>query len=267
MTDYSRFPSLLIEQRGDGILRITFNRPEKMNAVSREGYHELATIWPVIAEDRDTRAVLVTGAGRAFSSGGDIGWVNSMMNDMGHMYAFLKDAMDIVRTMTDLDKPIISAINGPASGAGLAVAMMSDITLMAEEAFLFSGQIHVGIAVGDHALVNWPLLASLAKVKYYLLTGDPLDGREAARIGLVSRCVPGESLLPEAEAVARRLADGPQAAQQWTKRALGNWIRRATPHFHTVLAMEGLSFKGPDAKEGFDAIRQKRPANFPSAQE
>lgn len=267
MTDYSRFPNLLIERRAKGVLWITLNRPEKMNAVTRETYWELANIWPEIGEDEETRVVVITGAGRAFSSGGDIAWARSFMGNVEHMAEFMKQARGIVYNMTDLDKPIIAAINGPASGSGLAVAMMSDITIMAEDAFLFSGQMNVGVTVGDHALAIWPLLCGMAKAKYYLLTGEAIDGREAERIGLVSKCVPGGQLLQVTEEVANRLAAGPQMALRWTKRALGNWVRRAAPIFENGLALEGLSFMGPDALEGFRAAAEKRPPNFPSARD
>ncbi len=265
MTDYSRFASLLIERREDGILWITLNRPEKMNAITREGYHELATIWPVIGEDRDTRAIVITGAGRAFSAGGSLSWAREFTSGVNPMAAFSRDCVKMLRQMADLDKPIIAAINGPAAGAGLALAMMSDITLMAEDAYLFSGQLNMGVAAGDHSVLLWPLAASMAKVKLHLLTGEPMDGRRAARMGLVSRAVPGETLLAEAHALARQLADGPQSAQAWTKRALGNWTRRSIMHLDYSLALETLGFQSPDGREGVAALNAKRPPDFPSA--
>jgi enoyl-CoA hydratase len=145
--------------------------------------------------------------------------------------------------------------------------MMSDITLMAEDAYLFSGQLKMGVAAGDHSVLLWPLSASLAKVKLHLLTGEPMDGPTAARLGLVSRCVPGEALLAEAEAVARKLADGPQNAQAWTKRALGNWIRRSIAHLDYSLALQTLGFQSADAREGVEALGAKRPPDFPSARQ
>jgi enoyl-CoA hydratase len=162
-------------------------------------------------------------------------------------------------------KPIVSAINGVAVGAGLAVALLADVSIIAESARLSDGHARLGVAAGDHAAIIWPLLCGMAKAKYYLMTADFIDGPEAERIGLVTRCVPDEEVLAESLAIAVRLASGSRTAVQWTKRVLNQWLRSASPAFGESLALEMLGFLGPDAKEGVAALRDRRPPRFPSA--
>ena len=177
----------------------------------------------------------------------------------------MKEAADIVYNITNCDKPIISAINGTAVGAGLAVALMADISIIADNARLTDGHLRLGVGAGDHAAIIWPLLCGLAKAKYYLLTADFIDGKEAERIGLVSLCVPPEQLMPKAMEVATKLATGSQLAVRWTKRALNNWIRQAGPIFDHSLALEMLGFFTDDAAEGVRALQARRAPQFPSA--
>jgi enoyl-CoA hydratase len=164
--------------------------------------------------------------------------------------------------MIDCDTPIVSAINGIAVGAGLAVALMADVSVIAEEARLTDGHIRLGVAGGDHSVAIWPLLCGMAKAKYYLLTADFLDGREAERIGLVSKAVPGDEVLVTSLDIAERLAAGPVDATRMTKRALNHWLRSALPSFEASLAYEMLNFLGPDAAEGLAALQEKRPPRF-----
>src|SRR2546429_2885292 len=173
----------------------------------------------------------------------------------------------MVLTIVNCDKPIISAINGVAVGAGLAMALMADISIIGEEVQLTDGHMRIGVTAGDHAAIIWPLLCGMAKAKYYLLTSDFIDGKEAERIGLVSLAVPAEQLMPKALEVADKLAQGSQLAIRWTKRSLNNWLRMAGPIFDNSMALELLTFMGEDVREGLQAIREKRPPKFPSAQE
>jgi enoyl-CoA hydratase/carnithine racemase len=176
----------------------------------------------------------------------------------------LKEASDIVYNMINLDKPIISAINGVAVGAGLVVALLADISIMAEGARITDGHTRLGVVAGDHAAIVWPLLCGMAKAKYYLLTCDFIDGREAERIGLVSLCVPADQLMPKAFEVADKLALGAQNAIRLTKRSLNNWLRMAGPIFDNSMALELLTFMEEDVREGARAIKEKRAPKFPS---
>jgi enoyl-CoA hydratase len=156
----------------------------------------------------------------------------------------------------------VSAINGVAVGAGLAVALLADVSIAAESAKLSDGHVRIGVAAGDHAALLWPMLCGFARAKYYLLTADFVDGREAERIGLVSRCVSDDRVIDEALDVAERLAHGSATAIQWTRRVLNQHMRQNLPLFGESLALEMLGFLGPDAREGVAALRERRPPNF-----
>jgi enoyl-CoA hydratase len=234
-----------------------------MNATDERLHTELATVWRDVSADEATRVAVVTGAGRAFSAGGDLDMLQRMAGDYRRVAAMATEAADLVLNMLDCETPIVSAINGTAVGAGLAVALMADISIIAEDARLTDGHLRLGVAAGDHAAILWPLLCGMAKAKYYLLTADFIDGVEAERIGLVSRCVPGEEVLDTALDVAGRIAAGPQHAARWTKRTLNHWLRAAIPAFDASVAYEMLSFLGDDVREGAQAIRERRPPRFP----
>ncbi len=169
----------------------------------------------------------------------------------------------MVYNVINCSKPIVAAIQGPAVGAGLAAALVSDITIAAKSARFIDGHTRVGVAAGDHSVIIWPLLIGMAKAKYYLLTCEPLRGEEAERIGLVSLCVDDGELHTTAVSVARKLAAGAPTAIRFTKYALNNWLRVAGPAFDASLALEFLGWDGPEVKEGLASLREKREPNFP----
>ena len=264
--NYSDFQFLTFDHKADGVVLVTLNRPEVMNATNARLHWELTKIWNVLNDDPKVRVIVVTGAGdRAFSAGGDLTWITETVGNSEKVAATLKEAGDIVFNMLACEKPIISAINGVAVGAGLAVALMADISIMAEEAKITDGHVRIGVSAGDHAVILWPLLCGMAKAKYYLMTAEFVDGKEAERIGLVSLCVPRAKLLEKALATAAKLATGSQMAVRYTKRSLNNWMRMSQPAFDASLAFEMLCFLGDDAKEGVAAVREKREPRFPSA--
>ncbi len=262
---YSDYQRLLFERRENGVLLITLNRPEKYNATDEVMHSELARVWTDVSADPETRVAVVTGAGKAFSAGGDLEMVQRMAGDYDRVAHMLTEMSDLVYNLVNCEKPVVSAINGVAVGAGLVVALLADISICAEDALLGDGHIKLGVAAGDHAAIIWPLLAGFAKARYYLLTGEMLSGAEAERLGMVSKAVPRERVLAEALEVARTLADGPQQAIRWTKRALNNWLKTAGPIFDQSAAYEMLGFMSPDLIEGAAALREKRPPRFPSA--
>jgi enoyl-CoA hydratase len=263
--DYADFKHLTFESKPNGVLLVTINRPEVLNAANARLHWEFTQIWPVVDADPKTRVVVVTGAGKAFSAGGDLSLVEDMAGNPDALTRTMREASDLVYNMINLDKPVVSAINGVAVGAGLVVALMADVSIISETARFTDGHTRLGVAAGDHAAILWPLLCGMAKAKYYLLTADFIDGREAERIGLVTMCVPPDQVMPKALDVADRLARGSQISIQWTKRALNNWLRQAGPIFDQSLALEMLSFSYPDVREGVKAIREKRTPVFPSA--
>jgi enoyl-CoA hydratase len=261
--DYKDYEFLRIERRAGGVLLITLNRPEVYNACTGEGHDEMGRIWLDFDKDPEARVALITGEGKAFCSGGDLKKAN--IDDRDHVMATMRRDQAIVHNLINSKKPIVSAINGVAVGAGLAVALLADISIASEKAVLIDGHTKLGVVAGDHAALIWPLLCGLAKAKYYLLLCEKITGKEAAEMGMVSRCVPHEELMPTALDIADRLAKGSQWAIGGTKQVMNNWLRNATPIFDQSLALEIASFFLPDAAEGVAAFREKRAPDFPSA--
>jgi enoyl-CoA hydratase/carnithine racemase len=264
--NYSDYQYLQFDLKPNGVLLVTLNRPDVMNATNARLHWELTQVWKTVDDDPKTKVVLVTGAGKAFSAGGDIAMLEQMAGNAAVITRSMREAADIVYNMINLDKPIVSAINGVAVGAGLAVALMADISIMSETARITDGHLRLGVGAGDHAAIIWPILCGMAKAKYYLLTADFIDGKEAERIGLVSLCAPPDKLMDKAWEVANKLAAGSQHAIRWTKRSLNNWLRMAGPTFDNSLALEMLAFLLPDVQEGIKALKDKRAPKFPSAE-
>lgn len=262
--NYSEYQHLLFERKPDGVLLITINRPDVLNATNARLHWELSQVWKDIDEDNETRVVLITGAGKAFSAGGDLAMITDMAGSFDRISQACKEAGDIVYNMLNLEKPVISAINGVAVGAGLAVALTADISIASEAMRITDGHLRLGVGAGDHAVISWPLMCGIAKAKYYLLTADFIDGKEAERIGLVSLCVPPDKLMDKAMEVATKLGRGPQQALKWTKRSLNNWLRMFGPAFDASLAFEMLGFFSEDLKEGSAAVKERRAPSFPS---
>jgi enoyl-CoA hydratase len=261
---YAAYPSLELDRPAPGVLRITLRAVGKLNAVSGAMHGELAAIWRTIGDDDETRAVIVRGADGAFSAGGDLDLVVEIANDAAARERVFHEARDLVYNVVACPKPIVSAITGPAVGAGLAVGLLADISIATPAARIVDGHTKLGVAAGDHAVLVWPLLCGLAKAKYHLLLCEPIDGVEAERIGLVSLCVPDAELDERALEIATRLARGAQSAIRHTKLALNNWLRLAGPAFDASLALEFLDLAGPDVHEGVAAVREKRRPDFGS---
>jgi enoyl-CoA hydratase len=260
---YSAFSSILVDRPAQGVLRLTLNRPDRLNALDADGHRELADIWRTVDRDKETLAVLLCATGRAFSAGGDFQVVSKLTESFEERANMWREARDLVYNIINCSKPIVSAIQGSAVGAGLAAALVSDISVAAKNAKLVDGHVRLGVAAGDHAAIIWPLLCGMAKAKYHLLLNEPITGEKAEELGLVSLAV-DESVLQEAAlSIATRLAEGAPAAIQWTKYALNNWLRLAGPTFDASLALEMLGFSGPDPIEGLASFRDRRPPSFP----
>ncbi|MCP4359482.1 MAG: enoyl-CoA hydratase/isomerase family protein [Chloroflexi bacterium] len=263
--NYSDFEHIQFEKRDYGILWMTLNRPDILNAANRRLHTELVEVWLTIDRDPEVVTAVVTGAGRAFSAGGDLAWVEGAYRNTEEILHILDEARGLVYNMLHCDKPIISAINGPAVGAGLVVALLADISIAAENARLADGHVRMGVAAGDHSAIIWPLLCGVAKAKYYLMTSDFVDGREAERLGLVSLCVPDEELLDKAMSVANDIATGPRHAIRFTKRALNQWLLQAGPIFDHSLALEMLGFYSEDMVAGIEGLRERKRPFYPSS--
>jgi len=259
---YAQFSKLQIDFPAPRVLRITFNRPEALNAIDAETHKQLTYIWRTIDEDRNVNAVILTGAGKAFSAGGDLRMAQKMLTDHETRMVEWKHAKDLVYNVINCSKPIVSAINGVAVGAGLVAGILADVSIAGRSARIIDGHTRLGVAAGDASTIIWPLLCGMAKAKYYLLTCRPVYGEEAERIGLVSLCVDDDKLQDTALEVATELASGAQSAIRWTKYALNNWLRMAGPAFDASTALEFMGFSTPDAVEGVTSHLEKRKPKF-----
>jgi enoyl-CoA hydratase len=263
MTDrYAKYQRLQFDQPASGVLRIRMVNG-KMNSADTVMHAELGEIWRDVDADPNISAAIITGAGENFSAGGDFEMINGIISDFDVRARNWREARDIVYNVINCSKPVISAMRGPAVGAGLVCGLLADISIAAKNARIIDGHTRLGVAAGDHAAIVWPLLCGMAKAKYYLLLCDALSGEEAERIGLVSLAVDDADLDDKAVEIAARLAGGAQSAIRWTKYSLNNWLRQAGPAFDASLALEFLGFTGPEAKEGLASFREKRKPSFP----
>jgi enoyl-CoA hydratase len=258
---YADFPSLRCEAMGSGVLQIVLDAP-RLNAVGPQMHRDLADVWAAVDRDDDVRSVVVRGAGAAFSAGGSFAMIEEMTTDATVRARVMREARDLVYGVINCSKPVVSAICGPAVGAGLVVALLADVSVAGRSAKIVDGHTRLGVAAGDHAAICWPLLCGMAKAKYYLLSCVPLTGEEAERIGLVSLCAEDGEVVDRATSIARDLADLPVTAVQWTKYSLNNWYRQAGPLFDASLGYEFIGFGLPEAREGVAALKEKRPPHF-----
>jgi enoyl-CoA hydratase len=263
MTDpYARYTRLKFDRPHAKILRIAMENG-RMNTADVALHAELAEIWRDVDKDPSVNAVVLTGAGKVFSAGGDFAIIQENIDDFTSRARQWKEARDIVYNVINCSKPVVSAMRGVAVGAGLVCGLLADISIATKDCRIIDGHTRLGVAAGDHAAIVWPLLCGLAKAKYYLLLCDQVLGEEAERIGLISLAVEDSELDAKALEIATRLADGAQSAIRWTKYALNNWLRAMGPTFDTSLALEFLGFTGPEVKEGLASHREKRSPAFP----
>lgn len=261
-TRYQGYEALEFDRPLEGVLRLTLNKPARLNALDSRGHAELADVWREIDTDPDVSVVVLRGAGRAFSAGGDFTMLQEMTDDFNVRARVWRESRDLVYNIINCSKPIVSAIHGPAVGAGLVAALLADISIAAKTARIVDGHTKLGVVPGDHAAIVWPLLCGMAKAKYHLMLCEPLKGEQAESLGLVSLSVDDDVLQEKALEVAQRLAAGAPSALRWAKYALNNWLRQAGPIFDTSLALEFMGFGGPEAREGLNALLEKRTPAF-----
>jgi enoyl-CoA hydratase/carnithine racemase len=256
--------SVLLYEIRDGVATITLNRPERRNAFTLE----MLDLWAEALRDARTndavQAVVVTGAGQAFCSGGDVGGMANRGELSGLEH---KQALELVHriplALEVLDKPVIAAINGPAIGAGCDMALMCDLRFMADDARLSEGYVRVGLIPGDGGTYFLPRLVGTAKALELLWTGDFIDAQEALRLGIVNRVVPAAELMPTVHEFAGRLANGPTVAIRAIKRAVYQGARMDL-RTHLDLISSHMSFirQTEDHREGARAYVEKRPPEF-----
>jgi len=262
---YAPFDRLVFDRPAPHVLRITLDRAEKMNALDAAAHTQLERLWAAIDTDDETRVSIITGAGKAFCAGGDFSSMPSQGNPLDanqEASRGFRSATNLVMGMVNSTKPIISAINGPAVGAGLAIALLADISIAARQAKLIDGHVRIGVTAGDHAALIWPLLCGMAKAKYFLLTNDSMTGEEAERHNLVSLAVDAEELQAKAVEVATKLASSAPTAVRMTKYVLNHWLRQHQAIFDLSAAFEMINFQGAESRAAIKAVNEKSTPDF-----
>ncbi len=261
MSGYSRYQFVRVELE-DGVATLTLNRPDSLNAVNTAMHHELEDLFTQVQQDRDVKAVVLTGAGRAFCAGGD---VKDMAQEKEDRPAGIFDsgARQLAMNLVSIEKPVIAAVNGVAVGLGATLALLCDVVFMADTARIGDPHVKVGLVPGDGGAVIWPLLVGPARAKEYLMTGDLLPAQEAERIGLVNHVVPADRVLAEAQAFAARLAKGATLAIRLAKLSVQRTVLRAMLEtLDTSLALEAITGYSHDHAEAVKAFAEKREPRF-----
>lgn len=265
MSRYAQFEHLLIAVE-DRIATVTINRPELLNAINVELHKELEQIWGVIDSDPDIDAVIITGAGRAFSSGGDIKRMVARAgtaDGLQHALNIPAATRRIVHGLLDMQQPVVAAVNGDVTGLGATIALLCDAVIIAESARIGDTHVLAGLVAGDGGAVIWPLLVGPQKAKEFLMTGRLIDGVEAERIGLANRVVPVDQVMDEARDMARRFTRSPKWAVRWTKQAVNKWVReQVNTVLDAGLGYEVATLFTADHKEAVTAFAEKRKPRF-----
>jgi enoyl-CoA hydratase len=250
--------------RRDGkVLHATFNRPDTLNAIDPDLHQDLNRLFGDVAEDAATNVLVITGAGRAFSAGGNIEQMQKLIDRPELFAADMGTAKRLIYSILDCPKPVIAKVNGHAMGLGATIALFSDIIIAANHAKIGDPHVSVGYVAGDGGAAIWPQLIGYARAKQYLLTGDPLLAEEAARIGLINRAVPAEELDQVVDEFAQRLSNGASKAIQWTKLSVNIGLRNVVSSvIDASMAYEALSNYTKDHAEAVAAFREKRPPRF-----
>lgn len=258
----AKYQMLSFARRG-AVLTVTLNDPERLNAVSDRMHHELAEVFLDVAQDPASSVIVLTGAGRAFSAGGDIAQMQQVADDPARFLAGIPAAKRLIFSMLDLEKPLIARINGHAVGLGATLALFCDVTFMADTARIGDPHVSIGLVAGDGGAAIWPQLIGFARAKEFLMTGALLDARRAEAIGLVNHCIPAAELDREVDAFCDRLASGAMQAIRWTKATVNLELKRiAHALLDPGLAYEAMSVHTPDHAEAVAAFAQKLQPKF-----
>jgi enoyl-CoA hydratase len=248
---------LIVEERG-AVRLLVLNRPDALNATNESLHGALANVWSRLNADADARAVVITGAGRAFCGGGDLHLLDRMTEDTALRASIMEEAAAIVRGMTAVRVPIIAAVNGPAVGLGCSLAAMSDIVLIEEHAYFSDPHVMLGLVAGDGGAVLWPLLTSLLRAKEYILLGDRLPADDAVRIGVANRVVPTGTSVDAALELAERIATLPPQAVRETKNLLNRAMQQAVELLlPTAITTETASFDEPAFRANLSRMLRK----------
>lgn len=264
MSRYDGFEQVRAELLDDGVLDVVCHLVGKHNLHDAQGHREMARIWPIISHDRDVKAVVLRGSNNLMGGGGTPDMIRDIVEDWDLLIDAYQEARDIVMGVIECSKPIVAAIEGAAVGGALAAALVADISVVGNNAKIVDPHTVIGLVAGDGAAIIWPILCGMARTKLYLLTGEPLDGKGAADIGLVSMAVEDDQVVERAMELARKIAVQPVAGIRWTKHSLNGWLRMATPMFDHSLALEYITMLGPDVKNLLLNRPPRRPADTPA---
>ncbi|MEU9242659.1 enoyl-CoA hydratase/isomerase family protein [Streptomyces sp. NPDC048385] len=264
MSDVS--PVLTVAADGD-VRVVTLNRPERLNGVSEELHRRLSQVWRELAEDTEARAVVLTGAGRAFSAGGDFDHLRRHHHDAELRERSIRLDRTIQTEMIRFPLPVVAAVNGPAVGLGCSLALGCDLVLMAENTYLADPHVSVGLVAGDGGVTLWPLLTSLLRVKEYLFTGDRIPAGTAVELGLANRVVAAPQLMSEALTLAHRLAAQPAEALRATKAALAAVVEQVSRGgMEAALLAERSTMTSPDHIRIVDELASRASSRRPAAE-
>ena len=260
--NWNDYQSIEFERRAR-VLVIKLNRPEQLNAIDGRLHRELARVFTDAAADPDSDVVVLTGNGRAFCAGGDLGWMQSSIDRPKEFEQVAAEAKAIIYSQLDLAKPLVCRINGHATGLGATLAACCDISVAHTGVKIGDPHVKAGLVAGDGGALLWPQLIGYAKAKKYLLTGDLLTAAEAERIGLISEVVAADALDDATYGLAARLARGATKAIRWTKVTTNLALKQLVhSHFDAGVAYEMLSNLTTDHREAVAAFREKRDALF-----
>jgi enoyl-CoA hydratase len=252
---YELPPELSVAAEG-AVRVVTISRPDELNAVNQSLHWALANVWRQLAADLEAKVVILTGAGRAFSAGGDLDWITAFLDDPAARDESLREGAQIIEEILRFPLPVIAAVNGPAVGLGCSIAVLSDIVLISERAFLADPHVSVGLVAGDGGAAFWPLLTPILRSREYLYTGDRIPAATAVELGLASRVVPADELLPAARRLAERLAAQPAEALRGTKRVAGMYLSQAlSGAMQAGFAAERATMLSPEHRARLLALR------------
>ncbi|XVQ14796.1 enoyl-CoA hydratase/isomerase family protein [Spirillospora sp. CA-255316] len=248
---------LTVEAEGP-VRTVVINRPAELNAVNEPLHWAFANVWRQLAADLEARVVILTGAGRAFSAGGDLDWITTFLDDPVARDESLREGAQIIEEMLRFPLPVIAAVNGPAVGLGCSIAVLSDIVLISETAHLADPHVSVGLVAGDGGAAFWPLLTPILRSREYLYTGERIPAATAVELGLASRAVAPGDLLPEARRLAERLARQPAEALRGTKRVVNMHLSEALRGaVQAGFAAEAVTMRSEEHRERLLALRRK----------
>jgi enoyl-CoA hydratase/carnithine racemase len=262
MSFFENYQTLKFDRRGK-VLTITLNNPDKLNAFDELAHKELSHVFVDAAEDLESEVIVVTGAGRAFTAGGNLDYMQELRDEPSLMHRTVREAKRIVFTLLDCDKPVIVKVNGDAIGLGTTLALLADVVISADHANLGDPHNNVALIAGDGGGIIWPQLIGYARAKHYLFTGEMIKATEAAEMGLIHKAVPAEQLDAEVDAYVDRLLKMPIQSVRWTKQTLNIPLKQlAHSMMDAGMAYEALAGQTDDHGEAIAAFREKRKPVF-----